>query len=245
MRIFSNAVEIVSDIKGEILVVLSTTDRDFVEPILNDKYYGEGDLHYGKGKNIGGKTYILFQGEANVLQVINLSPQKEYIYKIYKWENNSYILYEDVIFTTSFDQNQEVFNIEVKDNRTRLPLKDVYVTILDKKNNFVFDFGFTDNNGIFKSIKLIEGAYSIITDKSGYYSKEKRNVFISRKNPLIDNRFRFFDIRRASTVVGGDNPRRELDHRPNLTIFLDESGNFGQGFNKYIPTANPSKITKI
>ena len=245
MKIFSNSVEINTNTENEILVLVSLKKDDFINPDLNVKFEGKSDLHYGSGDKIGKSTYVVFSGQTDKTQIISLRAKTEYKFKILEWGGSTYNQIKEDEFITSSDVNTERFTFTILDNRTRLPLENTSVKLIDHRHDFISEFGKTDRNGKFRTINMPEGSYNIIVEKDGYEILIKKNLFISRKQPLIDNRYRFFDVRRASTVVGGNRERREISHREDITFNLNKINTKNNNFNKYIQSANPSRNNKL
>lgn len=245
MNIFSNSVEINTESENEILIILSLKKDDFINPNLSIQFDGNSDLHYGKGDKLGKSTYVVFSGETKKAQIISLRAKTEYKFRLFEWDGSTYNQLQESDFITTSDVDMERFTFTILDNTTRLPLENTFIKLIDHRHIFISEFGKTDRNGKFITINLPEGSYNVVVEKDGYEVLIKKNLFISRKQPLIDNRYRFFDVRRASTVVGGNRERKEISHREDVTFNLNKIDTESNNFNKYSQSANPSRNSKL
>lgn len=193
-------------------------------------------------------TYVVYEGDdySEGINIINLEPQKDYYVTIYEHNDYCYLIPDDVKqlrVTTAFLTNEQIITVYVINNRTRLTMANASVSIKNR-DGVIADFGETNGDGKFVSIKLPEGMYWISVVVDGFEPKILSGVFIQRQEPRRDTNYKMWSPN-GNTVINGDSERARLRNKNEYKIFLDESNTNLNSFNRYNAQRNPSRNTRL
>ena len=193
------------------------------------------------------KTYVSYEGMSDGsvgLDIINLMDATEY--KIMVLEHNDYCYLPSEILTvvTGYPVNREEMSITVYDNRTRLPIQGAQIGIKNR-NGFISDYGLTDAQGIYKSLKLDEGRYEMSVIANGYGGKELSGLFIQRVEPRRADYTNPYGTWGGVESYDSSSVRKRLTNNNNYSIYLDPLDTTNSSFAMYQAAHNPSNLTKI
>lgn len=254
---------------GDNRLIAVTEGSDIKHPVNGYKY--KGNLKFGRGDQLTSiisgsgschnppyptpleptistksNTYVVYDGDLNGdigIDILNLRPSQEYNIIVYEHNGYCYLKSDTLKIITSFITNMETFEIQVYDNRTRLPIQGAEVKFIDPRS-FMADKGYTDELGKYRSIRIEEGRYTSIISCDGYETKTLMGLFIQREEPRRDSYYRIFTSA-GNTEMGSSVERKYIKNKNIHKIYLDPFNTINSGFNKYQASPNPSNITKL
>ena len=191
-------------------------------------------------------TYVAYEGmnDGTVgIDIINLKPQTKYSIVVYEHTYYCYLESTTLSIVTGFATNDEQFEINVYDNRTRLPIQGASIAFVDTRQ-FVSDTGETDTRGFYRSLDMEEGRYEMSVLAANYDSKILTGLFIQRLEPRRDSYYRIFTSA-GNTELGSSVERNYYKNQNTHNVYLDPLDTTAHSFARYKSSANPSNITKL
>lgn len=191
-------------------------------------------------------TYVVYEGFSDGsrgIDILNLKPQTQYSVVVYENTGYCYTASDPIYISTGFRTNSESADIRVYDSRTRKPIHNASIAIMNS-DQFISDTGKTDESGIYRTLRLEEGRYEISIMSSGYSGKILTGVFIQREEPRRDSYYRIFTSA-GNTEMGSSVVRDYYKNKNTHIAFLDRIDSTSSSYSKYNASPNPSNITKL
>jgi hypothetical protein len=193
------------------------------------------------------KTFVVYEGlsDGNVgLDIIHLKAQKEYQVMVFEQTDDCYATASYVLTVQSaFEPNKSMITVMVYDNKTKNPIKNADIAIKDSRS-FISEFGITNGSGEYMTERIEEGRYEISVLANNYEPKIITGAFIQRPEPRRDNHYRIFTSA-GNTEMGQSVERKELQNQNEYIVYLDPLDTTSRSYTRYMPTDNPSYLTKI
>lgn len=193
------------------------------------------------------KTYVSYEGMSDGtvgLDIINLESGKEYKIMVLEHNDYCYLPSEILSVVTGYKVNREEMSVTVYDNRTRLPIHGAQIAIKNR-NGFISDYGSTNEQGIYKTLKLDEGRYEMSVIANGYDSKELSGLFVQRVEPRRADYSNPYGTWGEVEVYDSSRERKRLTNNNNYNLYLDPLDTTNSSFAMYQAAHNPSHLTKI
>lgn len=193
-------------------VLVIATSEDTIEPPEQSKSYVHNHM-YGKVEYDTTYSYVVFNGTDKKFTLYDLKDTTTYNLFFYEYtlDVNGDPVYENYVTSTSITtkalMGENSFLIEVKDDYTKLPIKNAEVSVKDYLGSIVLE-GTTDMQGHVTTYGLPYGRYKITAVSSAYSDQTIMSIY--NKN-MKDNKSSFRTITRHKyTLYMRDKVRDDL-----------------------------------